>query len=578
MNVLVYSGPEVVQSSLPFLTNTLRSLLLPNYTVRSVTQHTLITHPWAPSCAMLVIPSFSSTTSGSGLTDGVSKFVNDGGSLLAFSVGVKGRTKDVLALPTSHEMGSSGSASLSLPDSVTVDFASSSTQGLSHGRAEAVHVEGSTGDILTSVQSPVPRPLFTNLTDRTNVKVLGRFGDGEIAGVSLSFESLGSGRAILWAPRLDQPLVTVPSPNPDEEKRRLGLLRVCLRECGLELPSREAVSSRVPTPMYFVGAAPIVNAILSRLSVDFTQGPTKEFKDQNDTFVIHPSSDVSTDLPEPDAMTLQPKRVIALTNNASPPREKTPTFDVALYVDELAKRKQDKDLSDGSYSWPIGAALMYGEVVTSTQTMLDKNPRFLANLPNPLLCLASYQLQGRGRGGNMWLSPYGCLQFSLALRIPFAKVPMTKLVFLQYLFSLAVVEACRDEAVLGSFGEAVRIKWPNDIYAVFGEGERKELKKIGGVLVNTGIINEDSQIVIVGCGLNVLCPPPMCSLLQLIPPEAPLELRMEKVAAAIMIKLEPLLDQWIKDGGSFDSLTDLYLRRWLHSYVYPKPRPSEELR
>ena len=102
----------------------------------------------------------------------------------------------------------------------------------------------------------------------------------------------------------------------------------------------------------------------------------------------------------------------------------------------------------------------------------------------------------------MWLSPYGCLQFSLALRIPVAKVPMNKLVFLQYLFSLAIVEACRDEAVLGSYGEAVKIKWPNDIYAVLGEGERKELKKIGGVLVNTGIIDKDSQIVIGRSGVS----------------------------------------------------------------------------
>jgi biotin--protein ligase len=72
---------------------------------------------------------------------------------------------------------------------------------------------------------------------------------------------------------------------------------------------------------------------------------------------------------------------------------------------------------------------------------------------------------------------------------------MNKLVFLQYLFSLAIVEACRDEEVLGSYGEAVKIKWPNDIYAALGGG-RRELQKIGGVLVNTGIINEGSQIVI----------------------------------------------------------------------------------
>jgi biotin--protein ligase len=52
---------------------------------------------------------------------------------------------------------------------------------------------------------------------------------------------------------------------------------------------------------------------------------------------------------------------------------------------------------------------------------------------------------------------------------------------------------------------------------------------------------------------------------------------MEKVAATIMKKLEPLLGQWIKDGGSFDSLTDLYLRRWMHSYVFPRPRLPEKL-
>ncbi|KAF9781365.1 biotin-protein ligase [Thelephora terrestris] len=107
MNVFIYSGPEVIQSSLPLLTNTLRSLLLPNYTVQSITQHALINHPWAPTCALLVIPSFSSTTSGSELTTRVSRYVNDGGLLLAFSVGAKGRTKDVLALPASYELGSS---------------------------------------------------------------------------------------------------------------------------------------------------------------------------------------------------------------------------------------------------------------------------------------------------------------------------------------------------------------------------------------------------------------------------------------------------------------------------------------
>jgi hypothetical protein len=310
--------------------------------------------------------------SGPNWTDSVSKFVNDGGSLLAFSVGAKCPAKDILALPASYGIGFVGSASLNLPGSVTVDFTSSSTLGPADEGVETVMIEGSNGDILTSVQSSVPRPLFTNLADRPNVRVLGRFRDGEIAGVSLSF-ALGAGRTTFWAPRLDHPLATVPSPDPDEEKRRLGLLRESLRESGLELPSAGAVPSRIPTPMYFVGAAPIVDAILSKLSIDFTQEASKELKDQNDTFIIHPPSDVSTDLPEPDATTLQPKRIIALTNDAFPLREKTPTFDVALYLDELARGKQrSRNLNDDSDPWPIGAALMYGEVVTSTQTMLDR--------------------------------------------------------------------------------------------------------------------------------------------------------------------------------------------------------------
>ena len=375
MNVLIYSGPEVVQPSLQILTSTLRSLLLPNYTVQSVTRHTLINHPWTAGCALFVIPSFSSAVSGLDLTSRVSKFVNDGGSLLAFSVGAKGREKDPLALPASCEIGLSGSsASLNLPDSVLVDFASPPRSDLHEGgNVETVIVEGSTGDILISVQSQVPRPLFTNLADRPNVRVLGRFESGEAAGLTLSFESLGSGRATLWAPRLDQPLVAVSPQSSEEEARRLGLIRMSLWECGLELPSAEPITSRVPTPMYFVGEAPIVDTILSRLSVDFTQEPTKELKDQNDTFVIHPSTEVTADLPEADVTTLQPKRIVALTNNAFPPREKTPTFDLALYLDELNEGNlKNRDLNDSSAHWPIGAALMYGEVVTSTQTMLDR--------------------------------------------------------------------------------------------------------------------------------------------------------------------------------------------------------------
>ena len=66
--------------------------------------------------------------------------------------------------------------------------------------------------------------------------------------------------------------------------------------------------------------------------------------------------------------------------------------------------------------------------------------------------------------------------------------------FVQYLFALAVVEACRDENVLGSRGGCTRLKWPNDMYASLGpEGN---MKKIGGILVNTSFSGGNVDIII----------------------------------------------------------------------------------
>ena len=115
-------------------------------------------------------------------------------------------------------------------------------------------------------------------------------------------------------------------------------------------------------------------------------------------------------------------------------------------------------------------------------------------LPTPLVSLATYQLAGRGRGANAWLSPSGCLQFSLLLRLSLSTFPASKLVFVQYLFALAVAEACRDESVLGDAAAPVRLKWPNDIYAVLGSDGG--LKKIGGILVNTSFEGGNVDIVI----------------------------------------------------------------------------------
>jgi biotin---protein ligase len=165
-------------------------------------------------------------------------------------------------------------------------------------------------------------------------------------------------------------------------------------------------------------------------------------------------------------------------------------------------------------------------------------------------------------------------------------IPTQKLVFVQYLFGLAVVEACRDPGVLGEWGEQVRLKWPNDIYALFGPN--KEKKKIGGILMNMSYSGSRTDVVIgaflnfhylcdhsqhvnfffhrIGSGTNILNPLPIPSLTQLIPPGVEHhKLSMERTAAIIMAKFEGLWKTFLEHRGSFEPFMDLYLERWLHS-------------
>ena len=123
---------------------------------------------------------------------------------------------------------------------------------------------------------------------------------------------------------------------------------------------------------------------------------------------------------------------------------------------------------------------------------ISRNDRFLSAIPSGLVCLASHQIAGRGRGANSWVSPAGCLQFSLVLRLGVKNA--SRIVFLQYLFGLAVVEAIRTAPGYQEIG--VCLKWPNDIYGdIGGEGSDK-YRKIGGILVNSSYAGDDFTLVV----------------------------------------------------------------------------------
>ncbi|KAK0469115.1 class II aaRS and biotin synthetase [Desarmillaria tabescens] len=559
MNVLVYSGPEVIQLSLGDTISTLRSLLVPNYSVQQVSYQVLKSQPWPTSCALLVFPRCRAGFPSS--VPSINSFVENGGSLLAFGTGVQCSPRGISSFGS---LSLADEASFRLYDRASRCYLTPIISPQAKEQSSITRILSKDGCIegIEGLSG-----LITGFEDSGNYESLATYSneqsESNIAGVKCA---VGGGSVIFWSFNIEHPVT-----NEDPELLRKSLLRTTLTKLGLRVPSPDAHSVSRPLPQFLVGhpsKPEIVARIISAISGG-SGSELKAFEDENDKLRFHEPQeypDVKVEaqkayLASEDPAAWQPKHIIVYPNGDLPDDKSTPLFQVKTFFDKLSVARSDAGCSTTSDTWGFGEALLYGEIVTSTQTMVDKNPRLLAALPTPFLSLASFQLAGRGRGSNIWLSPAGCLQFSLLLRVPLASFPTNKLVFVQYLFALAVTEACRDDSVLGRRGESVRIKWPNDLYAVFGP-EDGDKKKIGGILVSTNFSGGKCDIII-GSGLNVLNPPPIFSLSQLQGNDLPLS--METIAAVILAKFEKMWTVFVQSKGSFESFMALYLDRWLHS-------------
>ncbi|KAJ7164877.1 class II aaRS and biotin synthetase [Mycena filopes] len=586
MNVLVYSGPEVIQASLDHTLTTLRSILLPFYSVQPISQPALVSQPWQATCALLVFPGCRDIVVSKAAVS-IDAFVQGGGVFLALGTGSHYSSRGL-------DQGILNVASTSISKDMLLRFFDKESGSYIHPsfhsggpddvpRAVAIQpVDGERIDIL--FQNGASDVVGADEGKR-NVRVLARYLDNDVEGaVAGVLYTVGRGKIILWASSPEYPLTEEPASSISmasslspaaidiAEHRRHNLVKSTLRLLGLQIPE-EATTICRPLPQFLVShfvKPHIVSLIADLLAAPKPGMELTAFEDSNDKLRFHVLSDSESLIQESraaattrtDPSTWQPKHIIVCRDGQFPAREQTPLFDLGLFFSALSSARKKDGVSEDGEPWGIGDALLYGEAVTSTQTMLDKNPRFMGLVPAPLVSLASHQLAGRGRGANVWLSPSGCLQFSLLLRLSLATFPASKLVFVQYLFALAVVEACRDESVLGAAAAPVRLKWPNDIYADFGD----EKRKIGGILVNTSFAGGKVDIVI-GSGLNVLNPPPITSLSQLLSPDhdSDRHLSMERTAAAILVKFEQMWTVFVQGKGSFAPFVDLYLQRWMHS-------------
>jgi biotin--protein ligase len=212
----------------------------------------------------------------------------------------------------------------------------------------------------------------------------------------------------------------------------------------------------------------------------------------------------------------------------------------------------------------FGKLLIYGEVVTSTNTLLEKNPSLLRTLPNGFTVTATTQIAGRGRGSNIWIAPPGGLMFSTVLHHSFALSQSAPVIFIQYLAALSIVQGIKNYAP-GYQKIPIKLKWPNDIYAQLPGSANNPVVKIGGILVNSSYSGSTYDVV-TGIGLNLSNALPTTSLNLLAssqnPPLKPFT--PEKLLASILAHFETLYSTFCTTGFNRD-MEEEYYDNWLHT-------------
>ena len=402
MNVLVYSGPEILASSLSNCITSLRTLLVPNYAVQSVTRQALSSQAWVTTCAMLVFPACRSLSFDPALRTTVEQYIRHGGKLLTLGASVKVQAhegtnvasprerlhklspfeRDTLLLFTDTVSGTRVSMNLGGRPVESASLVTISMNGL---RANHLPYSGNFQGLETVEGSNLEPIIYASDGD-----------DTRLAAAKLSY---GKGMVIFSAILIDHPLTEEPlasriSTPPDSlssdqlqnyDAQRQQLLRVVLDKLDLLLPEKASASvSPLPQILTCTPTKPwIVDTIMKALSMEPDTLRADEpavLQDNNDTFQYFRASDKWDVLEQAreksgerrNPATWNPKQVLVCRDGLLPSTVQTPLFDVGSFYKELSGLQTRSGHTAEKDRWRMGEAFMYGEVVTSTQTLIDK--------------------------------------------------------------------------------------------------------------------------------------------------------------------------------------------------------------
>jgi BirA family transcriptional regulator, biotin operon repressor / biotin---[acetyl-CoA-carboxylase] ligase len=144
----------------------------------------------------------------------------------------------------------------------------------------------------------------------------------------------------------------------------------------------------------------------------------------------------------------------------------------------------------------IGRQIVFVPTIGSTQDLAKELA--LQGAPEGTLVIADAQSAGRGRLARRWMAPAGSsLLMSLILR---PQLDPARLHRLTMVCSLGLADGVRDAT-----GLEVGIKWPNDIVTWPGAAAtpRAPIRKLAGLLTESGFVGERMDYALVGMGINV---------------------------------------------------------------------------
>ncbi|KAK6845823.1 Biotin-protein ligase [Apiospora arundinis] len=565
LNVLVYTGTGSTIESVKHAIYTLRRMLSPNYAVIPITENTLLKEPWGPSCALI----------GNAI---ISEYVRRGGAYLGFCAGAYYGSKKCEFEVGNKPMEVVGSRELAFFPGICRGGAFKGFQYHSEKGAKAIKLNVQKDAFKSAGVVPDAVTTYYN-GGGVFVPVGGKFGDGVEVLASYAADldvDGGEEKAALVHCKYDVPgydeLIATLKATDDV---RTSFLKACLAKLGLEVsPETSAVPSLSKLHLSSLTKGE-VEILLHSLEDVITRKDGEEYiKGEQDIFHLEKAEtrwsthELKEALPDTNGKASKEKeeevgiidystitKRIVVHESAWPDTKETPYFNHhAFYAGLKEYREVDADADE----W--GDHLMYGEVVTSTNTLLEKNYSLLSKLPDGFTLTATTQVAGRGRGNNVWVSPAGSLIMSTVINHPAHLVPTRPIVFIQYLAAIAIVQAVKSYDK-GYADVPVKLKWPNDIYALDPRSDSGAYVKIGGILANCAYSDGAYQIVL-GIGINTTNGRPTTSLDALLPSHlAPF--RIERLVARILTRLEALYKLFIRKGFTAE-LEHIYYQHWLH--------------